>query len=47
MLFKIRIRIPRPSFRTVTVSLTFYDSNTNVLDYPWQKHLKRNQIMEK
>ena len=28
------------------VSVTFYDSSINVLDDLWQKHLKRNQIME-
>ena len=52
MLFKTQfrshhlIRIPRRSFRTVMVSVTFYDSSINVLDNLWQKHLKRNQIME-
>ena len=39
-------RMLRPSFRTVMVSVTFYDSSINVLDNLWQKHLKRNQIME-
>ena len=34
-------------FRIVMVSITFYDSSINVLDNRWQKHLKRNQIMEK
>ena len=29
------------------VSITFYDSSIKVLDNPWQKVLKRNQIMEK
>ena len=53
MLFKTQfrshhlIRIPRRSFRTVMVSVTFYDSSINVLDNLWQKHLKRNQITEK
>ena len=42
-----RIRIPHPSFRSVMVSVTFYDSIINVLDNLWQKHLKRNQIIEK
>ena len=42
-----RFRMLRPPFRTVIVSATFYDSSINVLDYPWQKHLKRNQVMEK
>ena len=37
----------RPSFRTVMVSITFYDGSINVLDNPWQKHLNRNQIIEK
>ena len=40
-------RMSRPSFRTVVVSITIYNSSINVLDNPWQKHLKRNQIMEK
>ena len=39
--------MPHPSFRGVMVSVTFYDSSINVLDNLWQKHLKRNQIMEK
>ena len=39
-------RILRPSFRIVMVSITFYDSSINILDNRWQKHLKRNQIME-
>ena len=54
MLFKTQsrhlFRIPRQFFRTVMVSITFYDSVRhfiNVLDNPWQKHLTRNQIMEK
>ena len=52
MLFKTQfrnhhlIRKPCRSFRTVMVSVTFYDSSINVLDNLWQKHLKRNQIME-
>ena len=29
------------------VSVTFYDSSIDVLDNLWEKHLKRNQIMEK
>ena len=29
------------------VSITFYDNSINVLDNPCQKHLKRNQVMEK
>ena len=40
-------RMLRPSFRTVMVSVTFYDSSINVLDNLWRKHLKRNQVMEK
>ena len=40
-------RMLRTSFRTVMISATFYDSSINVLDYPWQKHFKRNQVMEK
>ena len=38
--------MPRLSFRTVMVSITFYDSSINKLDNPWRKHLKRNQIIE-
>ena len=29
------------------VPVTFYDSSIDVLDNLWEKHLKRNQIMEK
>ena len=41
------IRMPHQFFRTTMVSITFYDRSINVLHNPWQKHLKRNQIMEK
>ena len=39
--------MPGQSFRTVVVSITFYDGTIHVLDNPWQKPLKRNQIVEK
>ena len=41
------IRMPHQFFRTAMVSITFYDRSINVLHNPWQKHLKRDQIMEK
>ena len=40
-------RMPRPSFRTAMVSITYYDNSINILDNPCQKHLNRNQIMAK
>ena len=40
------IRMPHLFFRTAMVSITFYDRSINVLHNPWQKHLKRNQIMK-
>ena len=34
--------MPHPSFRSVIVCVTFYDSSINALDNLWQKHLKES-----
>ena len=52
MLFKTQFRVTtfleyHAHLLELVVSITIYNSSINVLDNSWQKHLKRNQIMEK